>query len=224
MAWTFLSAFAMGCGSVPRQPPGSPPSPQTITREEPGGDAHDPHRAALTRLANEPWGFRTDREEALRIPMPDWGNWRRVRFFGMPTFAAFRYGDAHHAVIAVWVRKLEPGQRDDLDSCLDRFEKWGEPTARTFRLKTGRPQTSRARWAKGEVVVRSLEARIDSLLSKKSFAAAYAGYRMWEGTCTVLGVAVASRDTEREARAVRDRYAREGFARMVQIMAKTPPE
>lgn len=216
------TVLATGCSSLPRQPPGVPPAPETITREEPGGDAHDPHLAALARLNEKPWGFRIDRQEALRIPMPDWENWRRVKFFGMPTFAAFRYGDAHHAVIAAWLRKVEPGQVDDLEACLDRFERWGEPTARTFGVKMDRPVTTRARWAKGDVVIRSLDAKLDTLFSKKSYAAAYAAYRIWPGTCTVIGVAVASRDSEREARQVRDRYAREGFRRVVQIMAETP--
>src|SRR5690606_13488536 len=109
------------------QPPGQPPTPETITRAEPGGDAHDPHLAALQRLIEEPWGYREDRQNTLRVPMPDSPNWRRVRFHAVPTFAAFRYGDAHHAVIGVWVQAVEEGEPDDLASCLARFEAWGEP-------------------------------------------------------------------------------------------------
>lgn len=216
------AVLTMGCSSIPRQPPGAPPAPETITRSEPGGDAHDPHLAALLRLVNEPWGFRRDRQDALRIPMPDYENWRRVRFFGVPSFAAFRYGDAHHAVIGVWVRPAEDGENDDLAACLDRFESWGEPMARRFRLKTTRPMTSQARWDRGDVLIRSVEARIDSLLSKKSFAAAFAAYRIWPDTCTVLGVAMASGDAEEEARKARDRYVQEGFARMMRDLARMP--
>ncbi len=199
-----------------------PPSPETITREEPGGDAHDPHLAALERLMQQPWGFRQDRQKALRVPMPDWPNWRRVRFFGMPTFAAFRYGDAHHAVIGVWVRAVEEGQPDDPGSCLAHFEAWGEPRARSFRVKLEPATTKRIRFGKDEITVRSLEARIDTLLKKSSYSAAYAAYPLWPGTCTVVGIAVASKDAGDAARLVRDRYVDEGFQKLIRA-SKTVP-
>lgn len=225
LSWALTASLTLGlgCSSVVRQAPGLPPTPETITRDEPGGDAHDPHLAALLRLGSEPWGFRTDRQSSLRIPMPDDRNWRRVKFFGMPTFAAFRYGDAHHAVIAVWVRAIEEGEADDLESCLDRFEKWGEPKARSFGVKLESPASAQARWHRGEVVIRSVDARIESWFSKKRFSAAYAAYRMWPGSCTVVGIAVASQGAEEEARRARDRYVNEGFGRLVQPSSKPPP-
>lgn len=221
-ALTASITLGLGCSSVVRQAPGLPPTPETITREEPGGDAHDPHLAALLRLETEPWGFRHDRQNTLRIPMPDRENWRRVKFFGMPTFAAFRYGDSHHAVIALWVRALEPGEEDDLKSCLDRFEKWGEPKARSFGVKLESPASTETRWHRGEVVIRAVEARIESWFSKKRFSAAYAAYRMWPGSCTVAGIAIASDGAEDEARRARDRYVREGFSRMAQPSTRPP--
>lgn len=217
-----VMALATGCSTIPRQPPGAPPTPETITREDPGGDAHDPHLAALLRLVNEPWGYRQDKQDALRIPMPDFANWRRVKFFGVPAFAAFRYGDSHHAVLGVWVRPVEAADDGNLAACLDRFENWGEAMARTFRVKTTQPVTTEARWSRGELVIRSLDARIDTLLSRKSYAAAYAAYRMWPGTCTVIGVAIASRDVEDEAKKARDRYVQEGFARILRDAKQLP--
>lgn len=217
-----MTALATACSSLPRQPPGSPPSPESISREDPGGDAHDPHLAALSRLIDEPWGFRSDKEEALRIPMPDARNWRRVRFFGVPALAAFRYGDDHHAVIGVWVRPSEAGEEDDLESCLNRFEAWGKPMARRFRVQAKPGESIELRWRREPILARSLEAKVNSWLSKKTYAAAYAAYPMWPGTCSIIGLAVASRGSEAEAQEVRDRYIHEGFRRLIRKM-RVPP-
>lgn len=222
LALALLSAALWGCATVPRQPPGAPPTPETVTREEPGGDAHDPHLAALQRLIEQPWGYREDRQNTLRVPMPDSPNWRRVRFYSVPTFAAFRYGDAHHAVIGVWVQEVEEGQPDDLASCLARFEAWGEPRARTFRVKLEPATTSHVRFGKSDIVVRSLSARIDTWLKRSSYSAAYAAYPLWPRVCTVVGIAVASGKSEETAKLVRDRYVKEGFAKLVRASSKLP--
>lgn len=218
-----LVALGAGCHSaVVRQPPGVPPTPESITRDEPGGDADDPHVAALERLEKEPWGWRNDRQDALHVPMPDWKNWRRVKYFGVPTFVGFRYGDDHHAVLAAWVREVEPGQPTDPLSCLAAFEKWGDGTARSFGVKTDPPTTTTERWAHGDVAIRSLDAHVSTLLAHRDYAAAYAAYSMWPGTCTIFGVAVPIRDADDEARAVRDRYVREGFSRIVRMSEAKP--
>src|SRR5262245_56181587 len=84
----------VACGGA--QPNGkpldAPPTPRSVTRANPGGDAADPERAALERLMREPWGYRKDRWSTLRIPLADWKHWRRVKIFGHPTRATFRYG------------------------------------------------------------------------------------------------------------------------------------
>jgi len=192
-----------------------------VSREEPGGDADDPHEAALDRLLKESWGWRNDKQDALHVPLPDWKNWRRIRYFGVPTFVGFRYGDDHHAVIAVWVRDADEGTTPD--QCLENFEKWGEPTAHSFSVKVQDPVVTRLPWnpmanPKGdgslEIVVKSVNAEISTLFSNKSYAAAYGAYVMWPKTCTIFGVAVPVRDSAELARDVRDRYVNDGFWRM----------
>jgi hypothetical protein len=229
-AFAFLAFAALGCHSgVPRQPPGIAPTLTTVTREEPGGDASDPHEAALERLLKEPWGWRNDKQDALHVPLPDWKNWRRIRYFGVPTFVGFRYGDDHHAVIAVWVREADEGTTPD--QCLDNFEKWGESTARSFSVKVGAPVVSRAPWkplpgegpdGAQEVVIRSVDAEIATLFARSRYAAAYAAYTMWPKTCTIFGVAVPVRDSEELAHQVRDRYVSDGFWRLERRMDITP--
>jgi hypothetical protein len=200
-----------------------------VSREEPGGDAADPHQAALERLLNEPWGWRNDKQDALHVPLADWKNWRRIRYFGVPTFVGFRYGDDHHAVIAVWVRQADDGTT--VDQCLESFEEWSEPTAHSFSVKVGSPTVARWPWnptpgtkpegrlvsgeaGRGEVVVKSVDAEVSTLFSKTSYSAAYGAYVMWPNTCTIFGLAVPVRDNLELSRAVRDRYVSDGFWRM----------
>jgi hypothetical protein len=199
-----------------------PPSAASVSRNEPGGDADDPHVAALSRLLSEQWGWRNDKQDALHVPMPDWQNWRRIRYYGVPTFVGFRYGDDHHAVLALWVRPIEEGSEPTPDACLASFEKWASPTARDFSVELDEGIVTRIPWAHGEVVIKSVEAQINTLFSRKRYSAAYGAYRMWDDTCTIFGVAVPVRGAEELARAVRDRYVKEGFRGMDQRTEKTP--
>jgi hypothetical protein len=231
-----LKAFALlplallaGCHTgPPRQPPGTPPTTASVSREEPGGDADDPHVSALERLSQEPWGWRNDKQDALHVPLPDWKNWRRIRYFGVPSFVGFRYGDDHHAVIAIWVREAEEGTTPD--QCIDTFEKWAAPTAHDFSVQVGFGPVTRFPWSadgqkregEGEVVIKSVEAEINTLLSQKSYSAAYAAYVMWPKTCTIFGIAVPVRDSPELAQKVRDRYVKDGFWRILRRTDKTP--
>jgi hypothetical protein len=191
-----------------------------VSREEPGGNAADPHEAALERLLAAPLGWRSDHEDVLHVPMPDWENWRRIRYYGVPTFVGFRYGNAHRAVLAAWIRPTAPG--DDLETCLAKFETWARPQADVFGVTTTPAETTRARWARGEVVIRTIDAQVSSLIWQRSYAAAYGAYTMWPGTCTVLGVAVLVKGSDELAHRVRDRYVREGFAAMQRQAEKVP--
>ena len=130
VARTLLLVFAcaqLACAHRHRQPPGAPATPKSVTREEPGGDAHDPHQQAMLRLSQEPWGWRNDKRDVFHFPLTDWGNWRRVRFWGLPTFVGFRYGDVHHAIAAMRVVRVQPGDAPTPKGCLDRFLRWGMP-------------------------------------------------------------------------------------------------
>jgi hypothetical protein len=132
--------------------------------------------------------------------------------------------------------------------CLDAFEQWATPTAHDFSVAVSEGAVTRARWpadpgtaagapetpgpndqsgtlearGQGGVVVKSVDAEITALFSKKSYAAAYAAYAMWPRTCTIFGIAVPKRGNDDLARQVRDRYVTEGFWRMDRHLATTP--
>ena len=72
------------------------------------------------------------------------------------------------------------------------------------------------------MVIKSVEAEINTLLSQKSYSAAYAAYVMWPKTCTIFGIAVPVRDSPELAQKVRDRYVKDGFWRILRRTDKTP--
>jgi hypothetical protein len=139
----------------------------------------------------------------------------------VPSFVGFRFGDAHHAVIAVWVRPAEGG-RATPDACLEDFEDWGRPTARSFSVDISPGTVSRAPWTDREIVIKSVDAEINTLFAKKNYRAAYAAYAMWPGTCTIFGVAVPVRGSSDLAAAVCDRFIKDGFSRMERRSNQAP--
>lgn len=105
-----------------------------MTRDNPGGDAENPTDAALTRLLKEPIGFKTDKFRTLRAHFADAKNWKRVRFFGHPTRAGFRYGKSPAYAIALLAYAPTEGDEPP-HRCLERFVKRGRGIAKSFDIE-----------------------------------------------------------------------------------------
>lgn len=209
-----------GCATpMPRQPPGVPPTPKSITRANPGGDADDPELAALERLAAEGWGTKKDRWDSLRVSLNDHKNWRRVRLWGYPMRASFRYGDDHYAVATVWYKASEGP--DDPASCLAKFLDFAVPVAKKFEVKLGEPSIlATSQTVPGEekprpMVVHVIDGSIDSILASDDYVGAVAAYQSWPGTCLVQGFAVVATEHRELATKIRDRWVAEGAPRLV---------
>jgi hypothetical protein len=224
-AGLFLLALS-GCrSSLPAEPP-RPPTPPSVTRAEPGGDAPNPELAALERLAQQSWGLRSDRTNLVLVPLADATHWKRVRFWLVPAFTGFRYGDQHHGLAALFVRdapgpdpesKLSPHAR-----CLDDFERWALKLTRTFGADVSDPFDTSATWRNHPVTVRRRDGELSWLLSTKRYASVYASYAAWPGRCATLAFAFPMNEAEAAARLARERFAREAFSRFVPG-ARVPP-
>ena len=222
---TAAALIAAGCAAKSKnQAPGVPPSPASVTREEPGGDALDPREAALDRLANEPWGWRSDKQDAFHFPLTDWENWRRVRYWGLPTFVAFRYGDAHHGVTGLWVRALRPEDPDDINVCFDRMHDWGKRIATAYQTSFTLGTRATASWkAKDDVIVQTVDAGVFMLLTRRTYRAVVGVTFGWPRVCLVYGYAFRDDGDNSTAVQVRDRYAREAFQRLTVGDPLRPP-
>lgn len=216
-----LTSAALGCSAVPPPPPlGVPPAapaPHTITLENPGGDAADPEWAALDRLSREPWGARRDRADTLLIPLVDAGHWTRVRLWGYPTRAAFRFGDEHYGVVAVWYQKAA-GKSDAL-SCLEQFIEDARPAAEQYGvhvLHTHRyPTVQRSRGKATRVEVQVIDASVEGIFSEKQYRGALASHTSWPGTCLIEGFVVRADKHPDLASKVRERWVTQSAARVV---------
>ena len=215
------------CGGAPQGPKPAPaalapvaaaaptaPTPASVTIKEPGGDAPDPHAAALDRLANAPWGTRNDKDDQVYIPLPDAENWKRVRFFGVEHFVGFRYGDDHHAMAIGFVQDLPPGTPMKSDTCVRMFEAWGLPQTHPFDVKFSPFETHLGRWQGQILESRSVEGRVNLGFSSSEFSGAWAAFPSYESSCLVLAVAVPWRDHKDLALKLRDRWVSEGFSHL----------
>jgi hypothetical protein len=212
-----ITAAASGCSSSgPSRPPGLPPTPTSITGENPGGDAADPEQAALERLATEPWGTRRDRYETLSVPLADSKKWRRVRIWSHPTRATYRYGDEHYAVATI-LYGTTSGPSDP-DSCLDEFWTKNAPLADAYGVRLGEPELLRTtQEIDGEMrplLLKVLEGSVESVFASDEYAGAVAVYESWPGTCLVHALAVRAGSHPDLARKVRDRWVNEGAPKL----------
>jgi len=219
---------AAGCATKPPAlPPGLPPTPASITRANPGGDAADPEEAALARLAAESWGFRRDRFNTLRIPLTDWKHWQRVRLWNHPTRTAFRYGDDHYAVIGVWYTPIEGD--NDPDTCIAKFLSENTPVAEAYGARVGKVKVVHTEQdVDGEMrpmTIRVIDGSVESLFESNDYVGALAAYQSWPGTCLLHGFAVVATEHHELAVKIRDRWVAEGAVRLLweKRITEAPP-
>ncbi|MBI4701667.1 MAG: hypothetical protein HY744_11005 [Deltaproteobacteria bacterium] len=207
-----------GCGPAPPPVPSVPSAPvapsvaASATPAAPTPAPDDPLRAALARLLEQPWGVKTDRFRTLDVRFPDAATWRRVRFFGYPSRAGFRYTDEHWGIAIVDYADAEGD--DSPEACLRRFLKHAARVAESFEVEAGpiRREWGRHRFH-GRVhamPIARIEGRFVTLTNRDRYVGAVAAYRSWPDTCLVQGFAVLATPHADLAEAVVDRWIREG--------------
>ncbi|MCU0682544.1 MAG: hypothetical protein MUF34_09870 [Polyangiaceae bacterium] len=235
------AAFATGCShatpsTAPRSgaslPPGASPSaiaasraptPSSVTRDEPGGDAPDPGVAALDRLLGEAFGARSDKRNSVGLALADAPLWKRVRFRLVPAYVGFRYGNSHHALAAFVVRDAPKGGPVTSDACMHDFEVWGRDFLRMVGGQSTDPAVARVRWKDSFISVRSREGSAPWLFETKRYAGAYGAYVLDGPRCGIVAYAFSMARDATLARQVRDRFAREAFGQLDIRAELTPP-
>ena len=207
------------CASTPPassqpQAPVAPPTPASVTRAEPGGDAKDPQAAALMRLIEGPWGLRPDKDDQLWLALPDSENWKRVRFHGVDHFLGFKYGNDHHALAAVFVQEAKGVADLDSAECLKRFEAWGRPKVQVFDVDFKPFGVKQSRYRNRSRIAYTMDGSILLGFSRPEFSAAWTAYAIYPDACLISTVAVPWRKHPDLARKVRDRFVEEGFGQL----------
>jgi hypothetical protein len=212
-------ASATGCGLAAGRAadaPLLPPTPKSITREHPGGDASDPERAALERLLAEPRGQRGDRFVTLKVSLFDPKNWQRVRLWAAPTRTAFQFGDERYAFDATWYAKAEGSSEPE--ACLSWFIKKAQPIADGYGVRVEETKTLHAHQdVRGErlpMLVKEMEGSVETMITSAEYVGAIAAYQSWPGTCLVRGFAVIATNHKDLALKVRERWVTESAPRL----------
>ena len=178
------------------------------------------HAAALEQLRSASLGWRSDRQNSVRIQLPDAAHWTRVRFWGVKSLVGFRYGKDHHAIVAGFVMHVDD---DDQGACGKAFEAWAQPYVDSFEVQIEHDPPKAVPWNGKIVDLDSVVASQATLGMREQYAVSYATYPAWPGACLVMGVAVPARDELERAKAVRDRFTQE-ILPTLKVTAKEEPK
>jgi hypothetical protein len=216
------TAHAATTGSNQKVPPVAPAAPpKDDGSPAKGGGGGPEHAAALEQLKTAHFDWGTDRQNSIRVLLPDAPHWLRVKFWSVKSLVGFRYGKAHHAIVGGFVvhvpDETAPG------ACVKAFEDWAQPYADAFEVEIVHDNPRAIPWNGKIVDVDSLVATTATLGDHDQYAAVYATYPVWPKACLILGIAIPARDELERAKAVRDRFAAEVFPK-VQVMSPTEPK
>lgn len=226
LSFAALSIAVFGCGKPavtpeppppPPPPPDRPPTPKSISSDNPGGDAPDPVKAALQRLLEQPFvAKRRDRWNTLAVPLADWKHWRRIKIWGNPTRASFQYGKDHTALLTIRYTPIDGP--NDPEHCLADFMKYASPIAENYGIRLGQSQlvqtTQMFQSERRPVLVRLQEGGVESIVASDDYMGFMAAYQSWPGTCLVQGFAVVASDHPDLAKRVRDRWVAEAVGKL----------
>jgi hypothetical protein len=222
--FALASALVGGCSAAAPahpQPVAPAPPPRDDGKPAEGGEGGVAHAAALEQLKVAPLGPRVDRQESLRVALPDAGSWMRVKFWGMKSLVGFRYGKDHHAIVGGFVVHVD--DENAPGACSKAFEQWAQPYIDAFEVVIDHEPPRAVPWNGKIVDIDALVATTATLGVRDQYAVAYATYPAWKGACLVLGIAIPARDEIDRAKAVRDRFATEALPN-VQVTANDEPK
>jgi hypothetical protein len=221
-----LGLGGCGCssaGNTAHRPVAAAPPPKDDGLPAQGGQGGDGHAAALEQLKIGKLDGRADKQNSVKVHLPDAEHWTRVKFWGVPSLVGFRYGKDHHAIVAAFVTRVD----DNLvpGACAKSFESWANPWVEAFEVDLVHDAPSAFMWRREVVDVDSVFAKTATLTARDAYAAAYAAYPAWgKQSCLIVGVAIPARDEEPRAREVRERFAKEILPKVEILSAEEPKE
>ena len=208
-----------------------PPKDDGKSANGDGGKGGSEHSAALEQLKIGVSDGRSDKQNSVRVPLPDAEHWTRVRFWGVPSLVGFRYGKEHHAIVAAFITHVDDNTVQG--ACAKSFEVLANPMMETFDVEVKHDAPIAVMWnkvpdaAKVAAVPIDIDpviARTATIAAREMYAAAYATYPAWnKEACLVVGVAIPARDDEARAKDVRDRFAKDVLPN-VQVLTKDEPK
>ena len=216
----FAALSALGCRApipsaespTPESSVGAPASALPVGSSKPPSEIDSAEVKALEALAGSGFGRRNDKWDTLSIRFADWQSWKRVRIFGQPTRATFRYGDDAPALAVVFYEASEGP--DDPRACLDKFLRFADEMATTYDIDFKkspvyeREQSLPDRSKKPMLVVLA-EGHVNAAFAQDDYVGAAAVYQSFPGTCLVQAFTAKSTRHPDLARKARDHWVTE---------------
>jgi hypothetical protein len=204
------------------QPVLAAPPPKDDGKPAQGGEGGLQHAAALEQLKGGRLDWRMDRQNSVRLQLPDAEHWMRVKFWGVKSLVGYRYGKDHHAIVAGFVVHVD--DENAPGACGKAFEEWAQPWVDSFEVAIEHDPPRAVTWNGKIADIDSLVATTATIGVRDEYAVAYATYPAWKGACLVLGIAVPAREELERAKAVRDRFASEVLPSLQVTTPEEPKE
>jgi hypothetical protein len=217
-----LLACSSGAANVANMNIAAAPPPKDDGKAAQGGSGGSAHAAALEQLKIAPLEGRVDKQNSVKIPLPDAEHWTRVKFWGVPSLVGFRYGKEHHAIVGAFVTYVDDNTVQG--ACVKSFEKFANPWIVAFDVDLKREAPQAFMWNRQVVEAEAVVAKTATIVARDVYAAAFAAYPAWKGACLILGIAVPARDDDARAIQVRDRFAKEVLPRVEVLTPDEPKE
>lgn len=222
-----LGSACSSATSMSNVPVAATPPPKDDGRPSEGGVGGSEHSKALEELKVGKLEGRTDKQNSVRVLLPDAEHWTRVRFWGVPSLVGFRYGKDHHAIVAGFITYVDPpsdGTNAAPGACMKSFEAWANPWVDAFDVEIQHEPPRAVVWRGQLVDIDVLYAKTATALDRGGYAVSYAAYPAWKGACLIVGVAIPAREDEARAREVRDRFAQEVLPHVEVLAVEEPKE
>jgi hypothetical protein len=224
VSFVVFAFCAIGCSAAPSAialPVAAAPPPKDDGKPAQGGEGGLQHAAALEQLKVAGLDWRVDRQNSLRLLLPDPDAWLRVKFWAIKSLVGYRYGKDHHAVVGGFIVHVEDETEPGV--CSKAFEQWAQPWVDAFDVEIAHEPPQAAPWNGKIIDIDALVATTATLGVRDQYAVAYGTYPAWKGACLVVGIAIPARGEIERAKAVRDRFAAEVLPK-VQVPATAEPK
>ncbi len=189
------------------------PSAPSVSRQKPGGDAPDPHAAALARLLSSPMGMLRDKDDQVRVFLPDAPLWKRVRYRSFEHLVGFKYGSDFNGVSVLITVESHGGRAAESLACLRRAETMARPRLRALSVELDPIQEMKTEWRGQPVTVHTVDGMFPWGWKRVGFSAAWVAYPAYGTACLVQGVGFRHGDRPDLARMARDRWILQAVAR-----------
>ncbi len=159
-----------------------------------------------------------DKDDQVRLFVPDNRHWRRVRFRGFDHLTGFRFGDDPDAGITVMSVEMRGGRSASSLACVRHVETLARPKLQELMVELGPFEESQLAWREQKVIVHSVDGVFPWGFKRIGFSSAWAAFPAYETSCLVVGAAFRHGKRPELARLARDRFIRDTLA---QVDART---